>query len=255
MVGIGWRSVSDRLTWLGHATVLLELASVRLLTDPVLRGRVAHLRRHAPPVGTPTAVDAVLLSHAHRDHLDLPTLRALRPRPPIIVVPPGVKRTLRRLTGVEVFEVSPGDALEVNGVRVRAVEAHHDTRRTPLGAASDAVGYVVEAQHAVYFAGDTEVFDAMATLGALDVALLPIWGWGPSLGPGHMDPAEAVEALTRLRPRTVVPIHWGTLLPIGQGRRHGHVLRDPVEAFQRGAAERCPDVTVAVLAPGEDLAL
>jgi L-ascorbate metabolism protein UlaG (beta-lactamase superfamily) len=248
---------ADRLTWLGHATVLLELAGVRLLTDPVLRRRVAHLRRHAGPAPVAGALDAVLVSHAHRDHLDVPTLRALDPSPTRIVVPPGVGRTLRRLTGVEVVDLAAGDSVEVGpDVRVRAVPAVHESRRRPLGPVSDAVGYVVEAAgRRIYFAGDTAVFDGMAELGPLDVALLPIWGWGPTLGAGHMDPDEAVRALELLRPRLAVPIHWGTLLPIGLRRRHGHVLRDPVEAFARGAAECCPDVRLAVLAPGEDLAL
>lgn len=246
-----------RLTWLGHATVLIEIGGARLLTDPVLRGRVAHLRRHARPIAAPADLDAVLVSHGHRDHLDLPTLRALRPPPPLLVVPPGLGGALKRLPGApEIREVAPGGALEVAGARAWAVPAHHDVRRTPLGAASGAVGYLVEGGgRRAYFAGDTEVFDAMADLGPLDVALLPIWGWGPSLGPGHMDPDQAVEALALLRPKVVVPIHWGTLLPLGLHGRHGHVLRDPVEAFARGAAERCPDVRLAVLSPGEDLVL
>lgn len=246
----------DRLTWLGHATVLLELAGVRLLTDPVLRGRVAHLRRHAPEIDAPGEIDAVLISHAHRDHLDLPTLRSLEPRPPLIVAPTGVGRTLRRLTGAEVVELEAGERLELEGVSVLAVPAVHDAKRTPLGSASGAIGYVVQtAQRRVYFAGDTEVYPEMADLGPLDVALLPIWGWGPSLGPGHMDPEEAVQALGLLRPKAAVPIHWGTLLPIGLERRHGNVLRDPVHRFERGAAEHAPDVTVRVLTPGEALGL
>jgi L-ascorbate metabolism protein UlaG (beta-lactamase superfamily) len=248
-----------RLTWLGHATVLIEAAGVRLLTDPVLRRRVAHLRRHAPAVDVPRDVDAVLLSHAHRDHLDLPTLRALAPPPPLVVAAPGTRgalRAIRRLDGVAVREVAAGHALDVGDARISATVAVHDVQRTPLGASSDAVGFVVEAAgRRAYFAGDTEVFPAMEGLGPLDVALLPIWGWGPSLGPGHMDPAEAVEALALLRPRVVIPIHWGTLLPIGLHRRHGHLLRDPVEDFARLAAERCPDVEVAILRPGQDLTL
>jgi L-ascorbate metabolism protein UlaG (beta-lactamase superfamily) len=66
--------LADRLTWLGHATVLLELSGVRLLTDPVLRSPVVHLRRQTPEPADPAAVDAVLISHAHRDHLDVPSL-------------------------------------------------------------------------------------------------------------------------------------------------------------------------------------
>ena len=105
------------------------------------------------------------------------------------------------------------------------------------------------------FAGDTAVFADMEQLRPIDVALLPIWGWGPTLGPGHMDPEDAVHALELLRPRIAVPIHWGTLLPIGLERRHGNLLRDPVHRFERGAAQQVPEVQVRVLAPGEELAL
>jgi L-ascorbate metabolism protein UlaG (beta-lactamase superfamily) len=251
--------VPDRLTWLGHATVLVELGGTRLLTDPVLRNRVAHLRRHAPPVASPTDVDAVLVSHAHRDHLDLPTLRALSPVPKLIVAPVGVGRTLKRLTGTDVREITAGDGLDVGGARVGAVPAVHDGRRSPVAQMSESLGYVLSPAGGtgprVYFAGDTSVSDVMRELGPIDVALMPIWGWGPSLGPGHMDPGEAVDALELIRPRIAVPIHYGTLLPIGLGRRYGHVLRDPLESFREAAAERVPDTTVAVLAAGEDLAL
>jgi len=251
--------VGDRLTWLGHATVLVEMGGTRLLTDPVLRGRVAHLRRHGPAVAPPRDVDAVLISHAHRDHLDLPTLRALAPPPELIVAPTGVGRTLRRLTATAVHELQAGESLDVGTAHVAAVPAVHDGRRSPVAQVSGSLGYVLSPLGAdgprVYFAGDTAVDAVMGELGPVDVALMPIWGWGPSLGPGHMDPGQAVDALELIRPRVAVPIHYGTLLPIGLRRRYGHVLHDPLERFQELAAQRVPQTTVAVLGAGEDLAL
>ena len=243
-----------RITWLGHATVVLEAGDTRLVTDPVLRRRIAHLRRHAPSADPAGDVDAVLLSHRHHDHLDVPSVRALAAP---VFGPPGTARSLRRLP-LAVHEVRVGEEHVVDGARVHVVPAVHDGRRWPLGPAddADAVGFVVESGAArVYFAGDTEVFGGMADLGALDVALVPIWGWGPSLGSGHMNPGQATDALALLRPRIAVPIHWGTFLPIGAARRHGHLLRTPVDAFVRHAAERTPDVEVRVLAPGETLEL
>ncbi len=249
----------SRITWLGHATVLVEVGGARLLTDPVLRGRVAHLRRHAPTIPPPSDVDAVVLSHAHRDHLDLPTLRALSPAPELIVAPAGVGRTLRRLTGTEVRELRTGERLDVAGAQIEAVSAMHDGRRSPVARMSESLGYVLSPAGGggprVYFAGDTAVTDEMADLEEIDVALMPIWGWGPSLGPGHMNPDEAAEALERIRPRVAVPIHYGTLLPIGLRRRYGHVLHDPLERFRLAAAERAPETEVAVLGAGEDLEL
>jgi L-ascorbate metabolism protein UlaG (beta-lactamase superfamily) len=119
-----------------------------------------------------------------------------------------------------------------------------------------AVGFVVEGKRRVYFAGDTELFPGMADLAeALDVALVPVSGWGPSLGAGHMDPAQAAEAIAMLRPRLGVPIHWGTFLPLGLGRRHAHLLHDPPREFAAHVATLAPATRVAILAPGSSLEL
>jgi L-ascorbate metabolism protein UlaG (beta-lactamase superfamily) len=239
--------MTGRLTWLGHATVLVELGGARLLTDPVLRPRVAHLRRRAFVPESPGRLDAILVSHAHRDHLDLPSLRRLDPAAPVIA-PPGAARALRRSSRT-VHVLPPGAELELAGVRIRAVEAVHDGRRMPLGRETPAVGFIAEG---VYFAGDTELYDAMADFaGSVDVALLPIWGWGPRLGSGHMDPRQAAEALALLRPGLVVPIHWGTYAPAG---RQG-AADAPAHAFAACAAELAPDVRVAVLEPGGSVEL
>ena len=74
------------------------------------------------------------------------------------------------------------------------------------------MGYLIRGSHQIYFAGDTDLFEGMATLAPdLEIALVPIWGWGPSLGPGHLDPRRAAEALRLLQPLLAVPIHWETL--------------------------------------------
>jgi L-ascorbate metabolism protein UlaG (beta-lactamase superfamily) len=173
----------------------------------------------------------------------------------VIVAPPGAARVLRR-SGREVHELVAGDERELAGVRVRAVPAVHDGRRSPFAPQAAAVGYVITATRSVYFAGDTELFDGMSDLDrSPDAALLPIWGWGASLGPGHMNPEQAARALTLLQPALAVPIHWGSYLPIGRRRRHGHLLRDPPLAFAARAAELAPNVRVAVLRPGDAVEL
>jgi L-ascorbate metabolism protein UlaG (beta-lactamase superfamily) len=248
---------TSRLTWAGHATALVEMDGVRLLTDPVVRGRLAHLRRHAPPVAPEltTRIDAVLISHLHSDHLDLPSLRRLE-GPTRLIGPRGIARVLRSRGFGPVTELAPGQRTAVGDVAVTAVPATHDGRRWPLGRAAGAVGFVLAGARRVYFAGDTDVFDAMRDIGGdLDVALLPVWGWGPSLGPGHMDPPAAARAAALLRPRVAVPIHWGTLFPVGLARRHAELLVDPPHAFARHVAELAPDVRVEILAPGGVLEL
>ena len=87
--------------------------------------------------------------------------------------------------------------------------------------------------------------------GDLDLALLPVWGWGPKLGPGHLNPSRAAEAVTLLEPRVAVPIHWGTLFPTGLRSYRTHLMTEPPRAFARLSAQRAPGVDVRVLEPGE----
>lgn len=240
-----------RISWLGHATVLIEAGGARLLTDPVLRGRVAHLRRHAPLPDALDPVDGVLVSHVHHDHLDLPSLRQVAHPAATAIGPHGTAQLLRELPFARVAEVGAGERLAVAGAQVEAVPAWHPTRRWPHRDELDALGFLVER---VWFAGDTDLDPAMEQLrGRVDVALLPIWGWGPSLGPGHLDPASAARAAALVAPEVVVPIHWGTFLPIGTRWRHGAVLSAPARAFADQVARAAPSVRVATLAVGESL--
>jgi L-ascorbate metabolism protein UlaG (beta-lactamase superfamily) len=236
------------LRYIGHATVLLELDGVRFLTDPLLRRRVAHLRRAAPlqPIDE---IDAVLISHGHYDHLDLPSLRKLAAK---VVVPRGLGARLR---GFEVVEVDEGDEMSVGPVALKATHAEHDGGRPPWGKSS-ALGYALTGSKRTFFAGDTGLFAGMDGLvPELDLALVPIWGWGAELGRGnHLDPEQAAEAVRRLRPKIVVPIHWGTYRPFYRSRR-APFLSEPAEAFVRAAAKAAPDVDVRVLRPGEQLEL
>ena len=247
----------DRVTYVGHATVLLELGGARFLTDPVLRSRLAHLRRQVPaPAGESAAdLDAILISHLHHDHVDLPSLKRLGPETPMLA-PPGAADFLGRRGFDAVTELAPGDSETIGGVEVTAVEAEHGGGRRRRSEASEAIGFVLSGTSSAYFAGDTDLFDGMAELaGGLDLALLPVWGWGPSLGPGHLDPERAARAAAMLKPRIAIPIHWGTLFPIGLsrvGRRH--LIAPPLE-FERRCAELAPQIEVRVLSPGEETSL
>jgi L-ascorbate metabolism protein UlaG (beta-lactamase superfamily) len=244
------------VSYVGHATVLVEVDEVRLLTDPLLRRRVAHLRRAVPlDIDALRSLDAALVSHAHHDHLDLPSLERVG-RSVQVIVPRGLGRLLEQRGFESVVEVEEGDELTFARVTVRATHAEHDGRRRPGRVRGPALGYAILGSRRVYFTGDTGLFPGMDGLVPdLDLALVPIWGWGTKLGRGsHLDPASAAEALRLLRPRTAVPIHWGTYRPLHRGLRGAPAfLSEPAEAFVRAAAIAAPDVRVHVLPPGKTL--
>ena len=225
---------------------------VRLVTDPVVTARAAHLTRMADPVPTGEGCDAVLISHLHMDHLHLGSLRRLRP--PHVVGPPGIAAVLRGSGIGRVSEVRPDDRLALGGLTVTALPADHDGRRMPWSAEALSLGFMISGSRNVYFAGDTGPFDGMSTMARepIDAALLPIWGWGPSLGRGrHLDPLTAAEALALLRPRWAVPIHWGTYAPMWVSRRHPPAfLTQPAHDFARHASRLAPGVKVETLRPG-----
>jgi L-ascorbate metabolism protein UlaG (beta-lactamase superfamily) len=241
-----------QITWLGHSTVLIELGGVRLLTDPVLRSRIFHLRRAGPPPARPRSVDAVLLSHIHYDHLDLPSLRTLEPRPRLLC-PTGAGPLLAKAGFPELDELLPGASITLQGVQVQATPAEHGGSRRPGGPVVRPLGFLVSGERSVYFAGDTDLFGEMSELGPVDVALLPVAGYSPKLGPGHLDARRAAEAAALVRARVAVPIHWGSFHPITQAR--GRWFTEPPERFAAYARELAPEVDVRVLSPGGSLAL
>jgi L-ascorbate metabolism protein UlaG (beta-lactamase superfamily) len=255
-------AVAAAVTWAGHATVLLEFDGVRLLTDPVLGKRVGPLLgplvgpliRVAPLIDVAALgrVDCVLLSHLHADHADSSSLRALGPSTPVLA-PRGAGRWLLGAGLREVQELGAGDDIAVGALRVRATKATHDRRRLPLGPSATPIGYVVSGSRSAYFAGDTDLFEEMADLrGEIDVALLPVWGWGPDVGEGHLDPQRAARVAEIIAPAIAIPIHWGTYA-LGPPFRRPSDPERPAREFARFAAEYAPGVDVRVLAVGERL--
>ena len=243
-----------RLTWLGHATVVLDLGGVRLLTDPLLRARAGPLRRRGP-VPTPEQVadlDAVLISHLHHDHAELTSLRMLPPTP-LLTGPRNADFLVRRhLQGVDLddewYDLG-------SGVQVRLVRADHRARKMPHRP-NDAYGHLVRTPtHRVWLAGDTSIYPEMAELpelagGPLDLAVVPVGGWGPRLSGGHMDPEQAARACALVGARAALPYHWGTFhVPTQADTPRGWMGR-PGPDFARALAEHAPGCEARVLRPG-----
>jgi L-ascorbate metabolism protein UlaG (beta-lactamase superfamily) len=247
----------DSLTYVGHATTLLRLERGSILTDPMLRRWLGPLRRQGPPPPPelPNVPDAVLISHLHLDHLDVRSLRRV-PRKTPVVLPRGAARWAGKGGVDRIREISPGETISIGEIEVTAVPAQHDGRRHPWGSEIEPLGYRIRCgRRTVYFAGDTELFDGMSDLGRIDLALLPVWGWGPSVGAGHLNPESAARAVALIRPRIAVPIHWGTFYPLGLQRlRPDPLIRPPLE-FARLASELAPEVDVRVLQPGAETSL
>lgn len=248
------------VTWWGHATCTIEDSGVRVLTDPLFVRRFAHLRRRRGELPGPEAAvaDVVLVSHLHSDHLHLPSLARLAPG-----------SRLHRADGCGALRTgAAGAALGARAADQRGLSGRRGPGRRGPGpgrsrtarrqaaargpAPLPALGYVVEGEARTYFAGDTGLFDDMArAVGPVDVALLPVGGWGPYLGHSHLDAGRAAQALARLAPRSAVPVHYGTYWPIGMDGVRPHEFHSPGDEFVRKAALLAPEVAVHRLSHGE----
>jgi L-ascorbate metabolism protein UlaG (beta-lactamase superfamily) len=242
------------VTWLGHASAVVELGGRRLLFDPLGRGRA----RAAGPL------DAVVITHSHVDHLNRWTLKAID-RGVHLIVPRGALRYVSDLGFARVTETEAGDHVDLDGVDLIAVPTRHDGGRWRKSDTTTCNGYVARADgHAVHHAGDVDfsehaVFDAIGKDFQLDASLLPIggmlpvwyyrWRRGAHDRGVHIDPDCALDIFERLGARTLVPVHWGTVnLRLGPPSMARRRLLEV--ASQRGADHR-----VRVLDHGERLPL
>lgn len=246
------RATEIVVTFIGHATALIGLGRVRILTDPFLRSRLGPLERHGPvPDPGSLAADVVLISHGHPDHFDPRSIDAL-PGRPVIVAPRGLGWPLRAdgRSRHDIIEVDEGQTLHIAGLSIEAVRARHWI--APGAPRARPIGYVVDGGRRLYFAGDTGRYPEMADVArGVDLALLPVWTWGPHLGPGHLGPRSAAEVARDIEAAAVVPIHWGTLYPRHLDRLWRRALREPGPRFEAHAKRVAPHIDVRVLQPGE----
>jgi L-ascorbate metabolism protein UlaG (beta-lactamase superfamily) len=238
--------------FVGHSTTLIDIGGIRVLTDPFLRSRLGPLARHGPlPDPADLAADVVLISHGHPDHFDRRSIEAL-PGSPLIIVPEQLGARLGRTDRVR--EVRAAASVEIGGVTITAVPARHWI--SPGSPRAQPLGFVLDAGPRVYFAGDTGRFPGMgAVASGVDLALLPVWTWGPHLGPGHLGPRSAAEVARDIGAKAVVPIHWGTLYPRHLHRVWSGPLREPGDRFAAHLRSLAPAIRVHVLRPGEAVTL
>ena len=212
----------DTMTWIGHASFLLQLGGSSALIDPVLSPTLGGvIRRNVPPGldwnALPRKIDVVLVTHNHLDHMDAPTLKRLGPDP-VYCVPQGLGNWFRRAGLGRVVEMQWWQRESIAGLDITFVPAQHWSRRglTDINA-SWWGGFVIERGGIrVYHSGDTAWFEGFAEIGQrcgeIDAAMLPIGAYAPRwfMRHQHMNPDDAVKAFAALGARRFVAMHWGT---------------------------------------------
>ncbi|MCS0599966.1 MBL fold metallo-hydrolase [Streptomyces sp. LP11] len=212
------------ITWAGHASWVVRIGGLTVLTDPVWSRRILGTPARVTPVGVEwdslPRVDAVVISHNHYDHLDAPTLRRL-PRDTPVFVPAGLGRWFRRRRFTVVTELDWWEGAELSGTRFDFVPAHHWSKRSLTDTCHSLWGgWVLTAADGrrVYFAGDTGYGHWFSRIGrrypGIDLALMPIGAYDPRwwLSDVHCDPEEAVQATLDLGAHRMAPMHWGTFV-------------------------------------------
>ena len=251
-----------RITYIGHATLLIEIGGRRFLTDPNFD---ATLGRFLPRVSAPgialgalPGLDAIILSHAHADHLSFASLDGLSRTIPLLA-PPVIARWLQARGYTHAESLAPGDSRTVAGVKISAAGAKHVGSRYAIDRwRSDASMYLLDAgTETAFFAGDTAltpethhmVRDLVVTTGRqLDIALLPIghapW-WKFNFRRGHLTGEDALTLFSRLDAKFLIPYHWGTFRHVTAGAHDAIVrLRARLPQYDRNHQ-------VKIIEPGE----
>lgn len=243
----------NSLTYIGHATVLIRLDDLNIITDPMFSDYIGGFAKRYVKPGMEferlPGIDAIIISHEHYDHLDKPTLEKFLKDIPVITSK-GLGEKIRRLGFTDVRELSWWESTTIKNVTITATPASHILSKIS--------SYVIEGSTTVFFAGDTGLFDGFKEIGQrfkIDMAVLPIGDYRPRLWfiPGfskmtrerHMAPGDTPDAIEMLQTRMVIPIHWGTF------KISGTNLNEPIEWLKRVIEEKKLEGKVFILNHGE----
>ncbi len=248
-----------RATWIGWSSVLIEIDGKRVLTDPIWSERcspstlVGPKRFHAPPIALANLphIDAVVISHDHYDHLDMPTVEFLAKRGTHFAVPLGIGAHLERwgIAAAQIHELDWNETFDSDGLALTATPARHYSGRDPRHQRETLwASWVVKGpQHRFFFSGDSGYSAQFRTTGAthgpFDLALIKIGASDPSWVEIHMSPEQAVQTALDVRARVMLPVHWATF------NLGFHAWSDPIEQALAAASEA--GVTLATPRPGE----
>jgi len=247
-----------QITFLGHATVQIEEAGLTVLTDPIFSRHVLGLPRQSPfpcdPASLPNPT-AVFISHAHYDHLDLPTFKYFSERTAVIL-PEGLKSWMEKFSRHRLIEIAHGETVKIQeGLEVSVLPVAHTGWRLSGLRFRRCNGYRIRiGDKTIFFPGDTGYRDFrrdLATLGGgpIDVALLPIGAYRPEwfMKKRHLNPREAVAVFKEIGARIMIPIHWGTF------RLSSESLDEPIQWLTRLSQEENLTDRIKILRPGESL--
>jgi len=216
-------SAPMKISFIGHATVMVEFGNCRFITDPLLTKRIARIgpkRKVAFKLDKEALakIKFAVVSHGHFDHLDKRSLCMLPPDASVVVCPK-LSGIVRRSCGRNAIGIGWWETAQIGTARVTGVPAYHFSARPPFQWSDDYQGYVVEMEEAdkkwtLYHAGDcgmSEYFGQIGKRFKIDVACLPIGAYDPpSFRKHHLAPEDALDALEMLGAKTMIPIHWGT---------------------------------------------
>jgi len=244
-----------KITYIGHASILIEDRGGNLLIDPLFSDKVLFFKRRSPLPFDPKTlppISAILISHLHLDHFDVPSLNYVKTSTPLIVPEGSGDKVLAR-TSNPVIELAPWASHEIgNSIKITAVPSKHSASLiTPLPSRSTN-GYIIEGEKTVYFAGDvaySKYFSDIGNAFNIDVAILPIGSYRPRflMKNIHMDPREALRAFIDTRATYLIPVHWGAF------RLSLEPPHEPIDILKEEAGRSGIEEKIKILEPGNSL--